>query len=152
MATLNFNANEVEPNSGFDPLPDGKYTAVITDSEMKSIKDNTGKYLRLEFTITEGQYKGRKVWDNLCLEHPKKQTVQIARGNLSAICRAVGVLEPQDSAQLHNLPLQITVRCKKREDNGDISNEVRGYAKKESNFGFPQQAASTDSTPPWMRN
>ena len=33
--------------------------------------------------------------------------VKIARGELSAICRAVGVMQPRDSVELHNVPLEI---------------------------------------------
>lgn len=152
MANLNnFNANEVEPNVGFEPVPADKYIAMVTASEMKPTKNGDGSYLELELTILEGQYKDRKVWDRLCLNHPNAQTVKIARGYLSAICRAVGVLQPKDSCELHNIPMCITVKCKKRDDNDEITNEVRGYAKKESAAGKPQQAAPTDNTPPWKR-
>jgi hypothetical protein len=68
---------------------------------------------------------------------------------LSAICRAVGVLTPKDSCELHNIPLVITVKLKKREDTGDLQNEVRGYAKREASTGHPQPAPS--SVPPWKR-
>ena len=54
-------------------------------------------------------------------------SVQIAQTELSAICRAVGVLAPNDSVELHNLPLVISVKCKKRDDTGDVTNEVKGY-------------------------
>jgi hypothetical protein len=151
MATLNFNANEVEPNAGFEPVPAGKYNVMVKASEIKPTKNGDGSYLELELTILDGPYKDRKVWDRLCLTHPNSQTVKIARGNLSAVCRAVGVLQPKDSCELHNIPMCVTVRCKKRDDNGEISNEIRGYAKKESAAGQPQQAAPTDSTPPWKR-
>ena len=56
MATLNFNANEVEPSKAFDPIPAGKYIAVITDSEMKETRAGTGRYLQLEFEITDGEF------------------------------------------------------------------------------------------------
>ena len=152
MANLNnFNANEVEPNVGFEPVPADKYIAMITASQMKPTKNGDGSYLELEMTVLEGPYKDRKVWDRLCLTHSNPQTVKIARGNLSAICRAVGILQPKDSCELHNIPMCITVKCKKRDDNGEITNEVRGYAKKESVAGKAQQAAPTDSTPPWKR-
>ena len=152
MANLNnFNAHEVDPNTPFDPLPAGKYLACITGSEMKATKAGDGSYLELELTVLEGEYKDRKVWDRLCLNHPNATAVKIARGTLSAICRAVGVMQPKDSVELHNLPLVVTVKCKKREDNGEMTNEVRGYAKKESAAGRPQQAAPNDTTPPWKR-
>ena len=58
-------------------------------------------------------------------------------------------MQPKDSMELHNLPLLVTVKCKKRDDNGDVVNEIKGYAKKEAAAGAPQQ--ETANTPPWAR-
>ena len=58
-------------------------------------------------------------------------------------------MTPKDSVDLHNLPMQITVKCKKRDDTGDVVNEIRGYARKDAAAGVPQQEAT--STPPWAR-
>ena len=152
MVTLEFNANEVEPTTAPDPIPAGKYLAEIVASEVKATKAGDGSYLQLEFTVIDGPYKGHKVWDRLCINHPNELTQRIAQGNLSAICRAVGVMQPRDSVELHNLPLVVTVKCKKREDTGDVANEVKGYAKRESAVGQPQQAPVNDNTAPWARN
>ena len=150
MPNLNgFNANEVDPAVDFEAIPAGKYLAVITDSEMKATKSGNGSYLELAFEVIEGEYKGRNLWARLNLDNPNPLTVQIARAELSAICRAVGVMQPKDSIELHNLPLLVTVKCKKREDTGDIVNEVKGYARKEAASGTPQQVNT--STPPWRR-
>ena len=150
MANLNgFNANDVDPAADFEVVPAGKYLAVITDSEMKPTKSGNGSYLEFVFEIIEGEHKGRNLWSRLNLDNPNPVAVQIARGELSAICRAVGVMQPKDSLELQNLPLLITVKCKKREDNGDIVNEVKGYAKKEAATSPPQPSA--DNTPPWAR-
>jgi len=151
MANLNgFDAREVEPQAGFEPIPAGKYLAVITGSEMKQTKAGDGSYLDLVFQIIEGQYKGRNLWARLNLNNPNETAVKIARGELSAICRAVGVMTPKDSCELHNLPLLLTVKLKKREDTGELQNEVSSYAKKEATVGQPQQA--TTNTPPWRRS
>ncbi len=151
MAELgNFNANDVEPTTDFEPIPAGKYLAVITDSEMKPTKAGTGHYLQLAFQIIEGPYKNRFLWARLNLDNPNATAVQIARAELSAICRAVGVMAPRDSIELHDLPLLIHVRCKKRNDTGDITNEIKGYSKRETATGRPQQAPS--NTPPWRRS
>ncbi len=152
MANLNgFNANEVEPNVGFEPLPAGDYVAAITGSQMKPTKNGAGSFLELEFTVLEGEYRDRKIWDRLCLNHPNAQAVQIARGNLSALCRAVGIMQPGDSVELHNLPLSIKVACKKREDNGEISNEIKGYKKKGQNGAPSPSPGQADNTPPWRK-
>jgi len=152
MATLNFNANEVEPNVGMEAVPAGKYIAVVTESQMKPTKSGNGYFLELTFEIIEGEYKGRKVWARLNLDNPNQEAVKIARGELSALCRAAGVMQPKDSAELHNIPLEITVKCKKRDDTDELSNEIKGYAKRGSsaNPAAPASQAKTD-TPPWRR-
>tara|TARA_B100000609_G_C16817547_1_gene234165 strand:- start:10 stop:480 length:471 start_codon:yes stop_codon:yes gene_type:complete len=156
MANLNgFNASQVEPSQDFEPIPAGKYLAVITESESKPTKNGSGEYLQLTFQILDGPYKGRCVWARLNLKNPNPTAVHIARQELSSICRAVGVMQPNDSVELHNIPLVITVKLKKRDDNGDMSNEVRGYAKRDASTGnTPDGTVSTQTaptTPPWKR-
>lgn len=154
MATLNFDATQVEPSTGKDPVPAGKYVAVIVGSEMKPTKNGAGEYLECEYQIVDGEHKGRKLWSRHNLQHSNAQTVQIARGELSAICRAIGIMTPKDSAELHNLPLTITVKVKKREDNGELANEISAWARKDAAAGVPQQAGpttTTPATPPWLR-
>jgi len=159
MANLNgFDARQVDPAEGFDPIPAGKYLAVICESEMKPTKSGNGEYLQLTFKILDGPFKGRLAWARLNLKNSNPTTVQIARAELSAICRAVGVMTPGDSVELHNLPLVITVRQKKRDVTGEITNEIKGYAKKDGATGAPQQQATNNqgayngSTPPWRRS
>ena len=152
MANLNgFDANQVEPTTSFEPIPAGKYLAAITESEMKPTKSGSGSYLQLTFTIVEGEYKNRVLWARLNLNNPNATAVKIARGELSAICRAVGVMQPKDSVELHNIPLVIVVKLKKRQDTGELTNEIKGYEPKASAAGQPQQAPAADSTPPWKR-
>ena len=151
MSDLNgFDANQVEPVTNFDPVPAGKYLAVITASEMKPTKNGKGSFLELQFQVIEGEHANRNVWARLNLDNPNQQAVQIARGQLSALCRAVGVLTPKDSCELHNLPLVIDVRCKKRQDTDELTNEVKGFLKKEAPAAAPARPASA-STPPWAR-
>lgn len=160
MANLSgFNANQVEPNTQLEPIPAGKYLAVATASETKPTKNGGGEYLQVTFQVLDGPYKGRNVWARFNLKNANPTTVQIARGELSAFCRAAGVMTPNDSAELHNLPVVITVRTKKRQDTGDLTNEIKGYERKESASGQPQQSATpgtggnsyAGTTPPWKR-
>ncbi|MEO1969922.1 MAG: DUF669 domain-containing protein [Pirellulaceae bacterium] len=150
MADLNgFDADTVEPTTDFETIPAGKYEAVITESEFKPTKAGTGNYLQLTFQVIAGPYKNRFLWARLNLNNPNATAVTIAQSELSAICRAVGVTKPRDSAELHNLPLVIRVRCKTRHDTGEIVNEIAGYTKKES--AVAAQTAMSVSTPPWSR-
>ena len=152
MANLNgFDASQVEPSASFDPIPAGKYLAAITESEMKATKTGAGSYLQMTFTVLDGDYKNRVLWARLNLNNPNATAVKIARSELSAICHAVGVMQPRDSVELHNIPLLITVKVKKREDTGELTNEIKGYEPKAAAAGQPQQAPASDTTPPWKR-
>ena len=158
MATINFNANEIEPSSYFDAIPAGKYLAVITRSDKIETKDKKGQFLLLEFEIVEGDYKNRKLWSRLNINNKNPETVRIANADLAAICRAVNVMQPRDSSELHNLPLTIIVKCRKNQDD-EIVNEIKGYAPKASLSGAVTAApattapvnASGNSQPPWAR-
>lgn len=160
MAFLAFNATQVQPQASFDPIPAGKYICQIVESEIKSTKAGTGQQLVLTWEVLEGDFKGRKVWDRLNISNPNKQAEQISQAALSAICHAAGVLQLQDSAQLHNKPMRIRVNIKKSEGY-EPSNEVKGYEAITGNaapaFSAPgfqqqspqQQAAPAANTPPW---
>lgn len=150
MANLNgFNANQVDPATDFEVVPPGKYVAVVTASEMKATKSGSGSFLELTFQVIEGEYKNRLLWSRLNLDNPNPVAVKIARSELSALCRAVGVLEPKDSCELHNLPMLISVRQKTDAD-GELRNEIRGYYKRESANGA-KPAQNANPTPPWRR-
>jgi hypothetical protein len=149
MASLKgFNAREVEPNTGFDPIPPGDYIAAIIDSEEKDTQAGTGTYHKLEFQILEGQYANRKLWVNLNLNNPSEEAVKIARGELSAICRAVNVLTPNDTVELHNLPMSIKVGVEKRKDTGEMQNRIKGYKPKGSAI---TPAPASGGSAPWQK-
>lgn len=152
MANLTgFDAREVDPAVGFDPIPAGKYLATITESEFKKTKNSVGQYLQLTFQVLEGEHKGRLLWARLNLDNPNNTTVKIARAELSAICRAVGVMAPKDSLELHNLPLVIKVGHKKRDDTGELTNVIKGYAKKDAAAARAPAVAANNGAPPWKR-
>ena len=108
MSLLNFDATRVEPTVAREIVPAGKYVVEITASSSKETKAKNGSYLELEMTILEGEFKGYKLWDRLCLNHVNTKTQRIAQANLSAICHAVNDLQPRDSIDLHGLPFSVT--------------------------------------------
>lgn len=147
-----FDAATVEPNEGFSPIPAGDVVAVMTASEMKPTAAGTGQYLALTFEVIEGPSKNRKLFANLNLANPSQEAVRIARGDLSAICRAVGVLAPKDTSELHNKPLVLKVGIEKRKDTGDLQNRIKGYAKHGGNGGgAPAAPAASTGSSPWKR-
>lgn len=128
MNLSGFDASLIDPATPrTGPVPPGEYVAEIVHSEEKAVKSgNGGMYLELTFQITEGEHERRKVWSRLNLKNPSERTVAIAQAELSAICRAVGVLRPGPSSDLHHRPLVIKV-IQSVGMNGEPINEIKGY-------------------------
>lgn len=129
MAGLNFNAQEVAPQQAFENLAPGWYTAKVVESEMKPTNAGTGSFLELTIeVIAPAQFAGRKLWDRLNLNNPNEKAVEIAYQTLSAICHATGVIQVQDSQQLHEIPMDVKVGMSKvTEDYPEPRNEIKGY-------------------------
>ncbi len=151
MAQINFNAAEIETTSR-DAIPTGTYEAVVTDSEMRATKSGLGMGINLTFEIlTEGPAKGRKVFSWINYEHPKVEAQRIGREELASLCKAVGVTELNDTAQLHNLPLMITVGIDR---NDPTRNVVKKYAAKAAPAPAAQAAQKSPQAvgaAPWAR-
>lgn len=141
-----FDATTVEPNQGFDAIPAGDYRACIVASEVKSTKDGKGRYVKLTFQILDGQFQNRKLWENLNLWNPSQEAVKIAQGTLSAIARAVNVLQVQDTSQLHNKPLTISVKVK-ADQNGNKENRIGSYKPAQVAAPAAFQPAGTSEPP-----
>lgn len=136
MAQIAFNAANVAPAVPLTPLPDGWFPAIITESDIKPTSTGTGQRMPLTFTICEGHpYAKRKVFDGLNIVNDNPVAQQIAQEQLSAICHATGVINLQDTQQLHGIPLLIKLATTaRREDTvtGKVyepKNEIKGYAK-----------------------
>jgi hypothetical protein len=109
MAQLNFNAADVPPNDVLEAIPAGWYNVMIDYSETKPTKNGRGSYLELSLKVLDGPYAGRKVFDRLNLQNDNAQAVEIAYRQLSAYCHATGVIQVQDSQQLHGIPFMAKI-------------------------------------------
>jgi hypothetical protein len=146
MAQLNetlIPESELEAERGdFTPLPAGEYKACLVEigdkdnpqSAFTIANNGKGEYLRTVFEIVEGQYKGRKLFENLQLKRygsteKDQTTAKIARGKLSRICLAYGISGSlKDTNQLLNKP-PVLVSVKVRAGSGDYgpSNEITNW-------------------------
>jgi hypothetical protein len=151
-----FDAQAVAPqeNRSFGPLPAGVYLVEITNADVKDLKSGKGVGLNVEYTVIDGQYAKRKVWQNINIKHESSEAERIGQSQLSALCRAVGIPHLTDSDQLFQKMLRIGVKVRKQEGY-DPSNDVTGYepsgsAPAPTPAAAPARAAAP-STPPWQR-
>lgn len=148
MADLHgFDASHHQPTPERQILPAGKYIAEIVESDLRPTRAGDGQLLEMRLRVVEGPYAGHVLLAWLNTKNPNETAQRIGRERLADICRAVGILQPKDSVELHNLRLQIHVRCNKRKDTGEMVNEIDRYS------AAPKEVATgqTSATPPWER-
>lgn len=158
MASLGgtFDSTTVEPSTGFELIPEGQYVAEIIKSENRKTKAGDGSYIALTWQICDGQLKGRQIWQNLNLDNPNQEAVNIAKAELSAICRAVDVPRPKDTDELHFRRARIKIVHKLNKQKGEQEARI---GKIESltappaapTTGAAQTSPTGGSVPPWQR-
>lgn len=83
-----FDANQHAPKQLGASLPPGKYPFQISNTSIQPTKDNDGGMFVVEFSTPSGNAVMRY---NLWNKSP--QAVEIAHGQLSALCHAVGIFK-----------------------------------------------------------
>ena len=141
MAQLNYKADLNDTEQSFDVVPADRYKAVIEASDYVPTKAGTGKILKLTYQIIDGNFKGRKIFNNLNLENPNQQAVTISRQTLNGICKACNVTDLQDSSQLHDISMMIDVTVKEDTQYG-MQNNIKKHVAIET------KEVSTPDAPP----
>lgn len=122
-----YNTPENKETIGFDALPAGKYAAQVVKSEYKETKAKNGHYLQLVIKIIAGDYSGRQIFENLNLDNPNPQAVEIANKTLNSICQACILAGVENSDELHGIPMEITLKKDKETDDYPESNSITAY-------------------------
>lgn len=142
-----FDASQVPEQQEFAAVPAGQYVAIATASAFKPTKNGQGEFLQFDFEIIDGEFKGRKLWARLNLRNRNATAVDIAQRELGAICRAVGVIKPNDSAELHGKPILLTVDVE-LDDRNRQSNIIKKYEPATGAAPIAYQPAPVASTAP----
>ena len=130
---LDFNAHDIEPSQEIDNLPNGWYNSEITDAEVLPTKGKgNNERVSIEYTVLDGDFKGRKVWGSINNKHSKAQVQEIGQRELSAVCHATGVMVLSSAAggvaQFIGKMLQVKVGLSKiTQAYPNPKNEPKGY-------------------------
>jgi len=106
-----FDASQERGVGEYDPLPTGGYLMILASSEKKPTQRGSA-YFKFEFEVIDGEYTGRKHFENLNLWNENQEAVRIAKQTLASVCKAVNVLQPRDTSELHDIPMMVFVKVK----------------------------------------
>ena len=117
----NFNSqwDATEAAGDFGPVPRGEYVCHVTKGELESSRTNRTPGYKVEFTILDGDFKGRKLWLDCWLTPAALAQSKRDLGKL-------GITSPE----MMERPLPRGIRCRvvvvlRRDDDGIERNRVR---------------------------
>jgi hypothetical protein len=113
-----------DDRGSFEPLPQGKYNAMVTESSIKPTK-NGGQYMELVCQVLDGEYINRKVWWILNIVNKSSEAEKIAIKDLAILCGHLG-LPPKfgDTNELHGKPFVMGLKIKPAEGDYGPKNNV----------------------------
>lgn len=114
--TLDYNLEDV--SNEFEPLPSGQYLAKLaTGDDFLLGESQSGKpMIKVAWTVTEGEYEGRKIFDNVVISVGWK---------VKQYCEAAGI---ESGAALDTedfIGLEALVQVTQQEYQGSIRNQVK---------------------------
>jgi hypothetical protein len=121
-----FNANNHEPNQGFGIHPPAqKIPFLISNTEIKETAAKDGGYFVVEFTTPQGVIRQNyNIWN----KNPK--AIEIAHGQLSALCRAVNIYSVEwtnEGAVLRGGKGLMDIGYQKGEEPSEHNPDAKGY-------------------------
>ncbi len=117
------------------PVPAGQHTLVIYDHAYRENAKQNGHWLRLHFEVKGGPATGQTFVQFYNVQHVNETAEQIAKQELSSLCRAGGIDGFGDPDELIGLEFDAVVKIK------DDKNEIGRYLTS-SNKPAPAPAAA----------
>lgn len=155
-----FDASGIDPQQSFQPLPVGKYKVIVTASDVRDTKTGSGQYVWLEMTVIDGEFEGRKIFDQINFRNQSQQAQDIGQRQLSGLCHAVGKLRVADTSEYHEIPFYADLKIQDDPKYG-AKNRVAAYVPLNADTApvsfkpgpaapaQPQKSAS--GKPPWKK-
>ena len=160
---FSFDATNIDTTDdrSFEPIPQGKYTAMIVESSVKPTKSGTGQYIELVCQVLDGAHTNRKIWWRLNIVNANPKAEEIGRRELAVLMVNLD-LGPnlQDTQELHGKPFVMGLKIRQQdgyEPTNDVSfTTAMQVGQAAPAMGMAQQTAAQpapqaqQTAPPWV--
>jgi len=121
-----FDVEQEEGTLARELLPAGKYKAEISTATVGPTKNGKGQAVSLTWTITEGEYEKRLLFQNILIQHESLDAQRFGRQKFKDVCNACGITnQVTDLDVLLYKPCMISVGIRKdKEGQYPDKNEV----------------------------
>lgn len=143
----NFNAEDAKNVPSFELLPVGDY--IVTFSKVEERTSKAGDiYVSIMLDVIDGQYKGRKLFHTINLNHSKKEVRDIAKAEFTNIYVLTGNIRPRSYSELIGKVLKAHVKINPAKDGYEASNAIKGWNKATPEAPIPV-VLGTPAKPEW---
>jgi hypothetical protein len=112
-----FDPSAHEGTRDLECIPPDWYQAQMIENEVRNALNGNGTYLLAVFEILGGEYRGRKIYQNITLQNQNQQAVEIGQRLLTDIYNAVGITTPtKDIRVMLFKPVMARVGIKRDKD------------------------------------
>jgi len=150
----NMTSEDLEKNAGsFEPIPDGWYSAIVSDAQEVRNKSGNGHHVSICFTLTQDNdsYAGRKVWENYNTDNPNETARNIGIAKLKRLLIAANISSVSDVSDIQDAVVQIKVGRDKRDNERNTVSSYRPDGVTPDKQESSQAEHNTASAPPWKR-
>ena len=155
MAEFSFDSNEVEAADEYQQIPAGRYTMVVTDTDLmltKKAKEannpKLGQYIKVRFQIVSGEFQNRVIFQNFNVVNANPKAVEIGQQQFRNLLECCGIKKITDTSEIHQKV--VVAHIKNTPDNGyGVGVDVKRFyeAGKSSKTTIVESAAVEPSGP-----
>jgi hypothetical protein len=143
--------NFVAPKITFGLIPTGDRLVEVIGIDTRMTKAGEGLNVTLR-VLDEDEYRNRRVWVQLNLEHPDPKVQAWAVAELQALCKAVGVVGQIDTTALCGKPFIATIYSSRPKNGYEPRNSACKFRSRD--WLYPKDylasaKAPRDTSPPW---
>ena len=122
----------------FSIVPVGEYVCNITAAEVKETKTGSGQYIKTEFTVVDGEQKGRKIFSQFNIKNQNPEAVAIGLKQLKTMLVKANHPNPEKVKldEITGLTVGVKTKITKSDEYGD---------KAEVHYFFSPQTKAADS-------
>lgn len=151
MMPLNIPLANVDEADPYKPFPAGPQNLIVVGADVRPNKANTGTLVAAEFAVTDGDQKGRRVFENFNVQNQNPDAVEIGLRMIKQLIIACG------GSGSENLTAELIAGLAGREFTGDVyvekgnngyndANKIKAFSPKSGAIApaTPQPAAAGD--------
>ena len=113
-ARRSFRPRDGGGNASARLLPPGKYKAEVVKAYIAGTKNGKGQMLNLQYSITEGEYERRLVFDHIIVQHESVDAQRFGRQKVKDLCVATGVTDAVTDVEVFLYkPMVLTIGIEK---------------------------------------